>query len=103
MKRFLILGMLCAAAILTPARGWSWNSIGHLASAKLAYDQWDDAQRQALFALLQRHPHFSQYLAAGRPADVSEMEWVILRAAVWPDWVRPTVTMGRMRIRAGRA
>jgi acid phosphatase len=68
---------------------WGWNSIGHLASAKLAYDRLGDAQRTALFALLQTHPHFHQYLAFGRPAAVSETEWVILRASVWPDWVRP--------------
>jgi hypothetical protein len=60
-----------------------------LASAKLAYDRLGDAQRAKLFALLQRHPHFCQYLAFGRPAGVSETEWVILRASVWPDWVRP--------------
>ena len=89
MKRSFCLGMLCVAAILTSDRAWAWNSIGHLASAKIAYDEMDDGQRTALFGMLQKHPHFTQYLAAARPPEVSEMEWVILRAAVWPDWVRP--------------
>ncbi len=88
-KRSFVLGVLCAAAILTSGRAWAWNAIGHLASAKLAFDQLDDGQRKELFALLQRHPHFALFLAAGRPSDVGEMEWVIPRAAVWSDWVRP--------------
>jgi hypothetical protein len=74
---------------MSSSRAWAWNSIGHLASAKLAYDRLGDAQRATLFALLQRHPHFHQYLAFGRPPAVGETEWVILRASVWPDWVRP--------------
>ena len=89
MKRSLVLWVLLAAAVLNGGRAWAWNAIGHLASAKLAYDELDDGQKGELFALLQRHPHFAQYLAAGRPPEVSEMEWAILHAAVWPDWVRP--------------
>ncbi len=89
MKRFLALSVVCVAVILTSSRAWAWNAIGHLASAKLAYDELDDGQRTELFSLLRKHPHFVQYLAAARPPEVSEMEWAILHAAVWPDWVRP--------------
>jgi len=89
MKRFLALSVVCAAAVLTSSRAWAWNAIGHLASAKLAYDELDDGQRAELFALLHKHSHFIQYLAAARPPEVGEMEWAVLRAAVWPDWVRP--------------
>jgi len=89
MKRAFVLVALSAAAILNSGPALAWNAIGHLVSAKLAYDQWDDGQRQALFAMLQKHPHFQQYLAFGRPPEIGEPEWVILRAAVWSDWVRP--------------
>ena len=87
--RCLTWCLLFSVAVMSSSRAWGWNSIGHLTSAKLAYDRLGDTQRTTLFALLQRHPHFRQYLAFGRPPEVSEAEWVILRASVWPDWVRP--------------
>ncbi len=88
MKRCLVWATALVAVLLASGRAWAWNAVGHLASAKLAYDEWDEGQRAELHALLQKHPHYSQYLAAARPADVPEGEWVILRAAVWPDWIK---------------
>jgi hypothetical protein len=87
--RRIVWCLVVVSTVLPASRTRAWNSIGHLASAKLTYDQLNDANRARLYALLQEHPHYRQYLAAGRPADISEPEWVILRAAVWPDWVRP--------------
>lgn len=89
MKYYLTLALTGAMMGLTPNPASAWNSIGHLAVAKLAYDRLDDAHKTRLFTLLKRHPHFESFLAAGQPAEVSEVEWVVLRAAVWPDWVRP--------------
>src|SRR5262245_27046387 len=82
------LALFLAGALITllPVRVWSWNSVGHLAVAKLAYDRLDDKRKTKLFTLLKSHPHFEQFLAAGRPAEIdNEVEWVVLRAAVWPD------------------
>ena len=89
MTRPLTFIFLLTVATLTPIRALAWNSIGHLASAKLAYDRLDEQDKAALFALLKAHPHYNSFLAAGRPADIDEREWVILRASVWPDWIRP--------------
>lgn len=75
------------ACIDSPAS--AWNSIGHMAVGRLAFDRLDDSAKTRLFTLLKSHPHFQEFLAAGRPEDVSEVEWVILRTGVWPDWVRP--------------
>lgn len=85
-RRFALVGVLLT---LLPSSVVAWNSIGHMAVAKLAYDRLSDKQKTKLFTLLQSHPHYKQFLAAGRPDDVSEVEWVIVRSAVWPDWVRP--------------
>jgi hypothetical protein len=68
---------------------FAWNSIGHLVVAKLAFEQLDDKDRATLFQLLKHHPHYSTFLAASQPPTIDEPEWVILRAAIWPDWVRP--------------
>jgi hypothetical protein len=82
----VVAGLLVS---LLPRPAAAWNSVGHLAIAKLAYDRLDDGEKLRLYQLLKAHPHFDQFLAAGRPAGVEEAEWVVMRAAVWPDWVRP--------------
>lgn len=68
----------------------AWNSTGHMAVALLAWRQLDGAQRQAACQLLRAHPHYKRYLTEKRPEGFSEDEWVFLRAATWPDWVRGT-------------
>jgi len=89
MSRFLVIGLVCAVFVLVPPQARAWNSIGHMAVAKLAYDRLSDSEKTKLFTLLQSHPHYKQYLAANRPDDVSEVEWAIVRTSVWPDWIRP--------------
>src|SRR6202034_384826 len=40
--------------------------------------------------LLKNHPHYKEFLSASRPPEIdNEVAWVVLRCAVWPDWVRP--------------
>lgn len=46
-----------------------------------------EAQRKAS-DILRKHPHFAEYLAADKPADISVEEWAFMRASYWPDWVR---------------
>jgi hypothetical protein len=78
----LWIGLLLA----TPAL--AFNNAGHMAVAKIAYDQLQPEQREAIHAILQQHPHYQEFLAADRPPDVSQQEWSFLRAAIWADWVR---------------
>jgi hypothetical protein len=85
----IALALASLIVLLLPRAAPAWNSVGHLAVAKLAYDQLADGEKLKLYQLLKTHPHFDRFLAAGRPAGVEEAEWVILRSAVWPDWVRP--------------
>jgi hypothetical protein len=84
------LALLTAVILLVAVdRADAWNNVGHHAIAKLAYDRLGDGVKAKLFAILKSHPHYEQYLAAHRPVDVPEIEWVIIRSSVWPDWVRP--------------
>jgi hypothetical protein len=85
----LPLFLAALLALVLPGQAGAWNSLGHMIVAKLAYDELSDGQRAALFKLLQTHPHYTQHLAAHRPEDVGEVEWAVLRAAVWSDWIRP--------------
>jgi hypothetical protein len=89
MKRFSLPALVVAVLISTAGRALAWNSVGHMAVSKLAYEQLDDKSRLALFEILKSHPHYKEFLAVGRPADTSEVEWAVLRCSFWPDWVRP--------------
>lgn len=82
----IVVVLLCSTASPAPA----WNSIGHMVVAKLAYDQLDAKRQVALYKLLKTHPHYQANLAASRPVEIdNEVEWVVMRCAVWPDWIRP--------------
>jgi S1/P1 Nuclease len=90
MPRFLAAALALSLFCLTTTPASAWNSIGHMAVAKLAYDQLDAKKQLALYKLLKAHPHYKEFLAAGRPAEIdNEVEWVVMRSAVWPDWIRP--------------
>jgi hypothetical protein len=83
-------GLAVAALLLLPCtRALAWNSVGHMAVAKLAYDRLDDSRKLRIGKLLQQHPHYEQFLATNRPEGVEPGEWAFLRASTWPDWVRP--------------
>jgi hypothetical protein len=90
MTRSITILFTAVVLLLIAAPVRAWNSIGHMAVAKLAYDQLDAKQQLTLYRLLKKHPHYDAYLAAGRPAEIeNEAEWVVLRSAVWCDWIRP--------------
>jgi hypothetical protein len=66
----------------------AFNELGHSAVGKVAFDGLTPAQRTAVHAVLVEHPHYGEYLAAGKPSGVDLEEWVFLRAGTWSDWVR---------------
>ena len=76
-------------SILAANHASAWNSVGHMTVAKIAYDELDAKSKSALYKLLKQHPHYKDYLSASKPADIdNDVQWVIVRSAVWPDWVR---------------
>jgi hypothetical protein len=84
MKKLLAFALVFAAA--PPA--FAWNEKGHLVTARLAWRQLTEEQRAKVIAVLKKHPHYEEYLTAGKPDGFSEDEWAFLRAATWGDWVR---------------
>src|SRR5262245_16232363 len=96
MNRFLVLVVTFVLSITTANHAAAWNSVGHMTVAKIAYDELDAKSQLALYNLLKQHPHFKDYLTASKPADIdNEVQWVIVRCAVWPDWVRSSKKDGR--------
>ena len=89
MTRCVALRFTFVALLLMANQASAWNSVGHLTVAKIAYDELDAKRQIALYNLLKQHPHYMDFLAASKPADLdNDVQWVIMRSAVWPDWVR---------------
>src|SRR4051794_30332520 len=89
MRKAVVFLAAAVLTALTPVRAPAWNNAGHKIIGLLAYRQLPDGVKVKLVKLLEAHPHFKLYLDANRPADVSRNEWIIMRAATWPDFVRP--------------
>jgi hypothetical protein len=84
--RVAILGVVVILISVAPAL--AWNEKGHMVVARLAWLKLTPAARQTASQILKSHPHYAEYLAAGRPENISVDEWAFMRAAYWPDWIR---------------
>ena len=94
MQRLTVLTLLCFMAFSSrPLLGW--NDVGHMTVARIAYERLTDGERAAVVAMLRHHPHLHELLLKDRPAQASVEEWIFVRAATWPDKIRPPRTRGR--------
>jgi hypothetical protein len=90
MRKLVLLGMIVISTVLASPAARAWNETGHMTVALIAWRRLDDAQKQKIATILRQHPHYAEYLAKNVPPGVSEDEWAFMKAAVWPDWVRPS-------------
>lgn len=81
-----LLSLLLLFCGITSAE--AWNDKGHMVIARLAWKELTPEERAKVYKILQRHPHFQEFLQEKKPDGFSEEEWVFLRAATWSDWVR---------------
>lgn len=88
-RRFTVGILLAACVWIHGATALAWNSTGHMTVALIAYRRLSDEQRSQLAAILKSHPHYKLFLLDGKPDKVSDGEWAFLKAATWPDFVRP--------------
>jgi hypothetical protein len=86
--RFATAALALAGLVATARPAPAWNAVGHMTVAKIAYDALSKEERDNAHKLLMRHPHYETYLTKNRPGAVPVEEWVFLRAATWPDYVR---------------
>jgi hypothetical protein len=66
----------------------AWNDKGHMVVAKLAWDKLSPQAQKAAIDILKTHPHYAEFLDADRPDNFPEDQWIFMRAATWPDWIR---------------
>jgi hypothetical protein len=85
---FLVVAVVVLIGF-APRAAQAWNETGHMTVAAVAWRQLDEAKRRQVGELLKQHPHYDRFLAARVPEGVDVNEWAFMRAAVWPDWVRP--------------
>jgi hypothetical protein len=88
MRRPLI-AVLGVMVCLQSVPVFAWNETGHMTVALIAYRRLTDNQKKQFGEILKSHPHYQLFLTEGKPADVDEGEWAFLKAATWPDFVRP--------------
>jgi len=81
---FAVAGLLLANA----GSAIAWHERGHMAVALIAYRHLDASKQNQIIEILKKHPHYAEFLSSEQPADANANEWVVMRAAVWPDWVR---------------
>jgi hypothetical protein len=85
MRKAMVFLVLLGLAL--PSRVAAWHNEGHMAVARIAWQQLDDGQRKQALLLLERLP-FKEDFFASPPADVPEPMWKFAKAATWPDWVK---------------
>lgn len=86
--RRLILSCWVLLAMLGVSPALAWHDRGHMAVALIAYRPLGADIKKRIQQILGTHPHYEEFLAKDRPHDAPLEEWVVMRAATWPDWVR---------------
>ncbi|HVS69619.1 MAG TPA: S1/P1 nuclease [Phycisphaerae bacterium] len=91
LARRCAMAAVAAAAVMGTRGAWAWNYEGHLVVGEIAWQKLDAADKAAVTRILKAHPHYATYLTTGTEgasaAEKDEMAFV--KAATWPDAVRP--------------
>jgi len=85
----------------------AWHQAGHQIVAAIAYRQLTPGDRATLVAILKNHPRFdedfdspmSDELDSSREVDVND--WLLQRAAIWPDLARSFKPAEKMKYHHG--
>lgn len=86
MKKLLCL-ILSLLLILPPLPAHAWSEGGHHLIAVLAYRQMPKEKQQELIRILKAHPRYEQDFKVPKKVR-NEEEWLVGRAAYWPDVAR---------------
>lgn len=94
LRRFVGILLASVTLLATPDRSFAWNAVGHMLVALVAYEHLTPPQREAMVALLKKHPRFKEDFLNRMPQVVRSLpraaqdQWFFLNAAAWPDIVR---------------
>src|SRR5262245_37875186 len=90
MKRGIVFLSLCALVLagIDAVPVHAWHARGHMTVALIAYRQLNEQQQKQVREILKTHPHYKEFLTQQMPPDGKIDEWMVMQAAIWPDWVR---------------
>jgi hypothetical protein len=89
MRRGLFCSLVAVLFIgVTGTPATAWHARGHMTVALIAYRQLEEPQKKQIRAILTGHPPLETILTAKKPADATMEEWMVMRAAIWPDLIR---------------
>lgn len=89
--RHFVLALFALTLLASSANGW--NKDGHQVVATIAFDRLTPAERTACAEILRQHPRFKEDFKRSMPRNLTaeqQERWIFLRAAIWPDLVRPS-------------
>lgn len=79
--------LLVAALLALPLSAFGWNAAGHRLTAAVAWRALAPETRQAVAALLERHPDRRRWESRVRPGD-DPGRVAFIEASTWPDDIR---------------
>jgi hypothetical protein len=88
MRKTGIIAIAVCVLLIGNVPAIAWNDRGHMLIALLAYRNLDSQQKGKVNEILSRHPHYELFLTSNQPMGVTKDEWVFMKAATWPDFVR---------------
>ncbi len=88
LRRIFALGALLVALSSLSLPSFAWHAAGHEATAAVAYQTLGRARAHAIAEALRKHPDYATWMQE-KPADIEEDLYLFLRAATWPDDIRP--------------
>jgi len=87
--------IVCIVLLLTlQEEALAFNARAHKIAAEVAWQKLQPIERQAIVAILRKHPRFDEDFKGEMPQQVinegtaAEDHWVFLQAAIWPDIAR---------------
>lgn len=88
LRKTLSNGALLSALALLSRPALAWHAAGHEATAAVAYQTLGKAKAHSIANTLRAHPDYAEWMKE-KPADIEEDLYLFLRAATWPDDIRP--------------
>lgn len=87
--------VVCVLFLVTlQQHAWAFNARAHKIAAEIAWQKLQPSERQAIVAILRKHPRFNEDFKGEMPQQVinqgtaAEDHWIFLQAAIWPDIAR---------------
>ncbi len=90
MKRSGLFAFLALMIALASRLALTWNNIGHMTVAYLAYQKLTPAEKARVAVLLKLNPYYDEWLSS-IPSGTTEADrdmYVFMMAATWPDQIK---------------